>query len=272
GTVEPILTDPTLAATRLLVASIRSRLDHAEGFVVVTGLSDMALTHGERKAVYQLLGTMLGEPTGSYGVLYEVCDRGGSYRNQAIPVSMTRASTGFHTDSSRSATHVDVVGLLCQQPAVTGGDSFVSNVLRCHEWMRQHEPGLLEQLYRPVLRDIVTPETDGGLESLRANRFPVFSRSFTVCGTRALRLRYMRYWIERGHARAGEPLPARYLEALDVLDHQLARADHHLRFRLGAGDMLWVNNWRVAHHRTRYVDDPSCPRTMVRMWLRYRGP
>ncbi len=260
------------ATLRLLATSIRHRLQHAEGFVVLSGLGEMPITAAERRGIYRWLGTRIGEPTGSYGVLFKVCDRGGSYRERSIPVSMTDAATGFHTDSSRKDVQVDAVGLLCERPAPQGGDSFVTNVLHGHERMRQQDPRLLEELYRPVIRNIVTPKSNDGLDALRANRFAVFSQGITARGTRALRFRYMRYWIERGHERAGEPLSPAYVRALDRIDQELSRPEHCVRFGLRTGDMLWLNNWRLAHHRTRYVDDPEQPRCLYRMWLRYRAP
>ncbi|MCK5943944.1 MAG: TauD/TfdA family dioxygenase, partial [Planctomycetes bacterium] len=64
-----------------------------------------------------------------------------------------------------------------------------------------------------------------------------------------------------------EPLGARELEALDLLDRLLEAPDNVVRFQLRRGEMLWVNNRRLAHNRTSYRDTPDNVRQLQRMWI-----
>ena len=108
---------------------------------------------------------------------------------------------------------------------------------------------------------MVTPGWDRDLERIAANRFPTFRWD------RGLTFRYMRYWIEQGHARAQVPLGEDAVAAMDALDRELARTKHVLQFRLNAGEMLWIDNRMIARGRDAYRDDPLHPRLPVRLWI-----
>jgi hypothetical protein len=222
------------------------------------GLDDLAL-----RMAYLATGLAGGPSLDNYGRLFDVVDRGEDHRRNAVPVSMTRESTSFHTDSSARDTCPDRVGLLCLAPAAEGGESLVSSAVAVHEELRRRAPELLRALYRPYMRDVVTPGTERNLEAVRANRFPIYAHDER---RGELVFRYMRYWIERAHEMAGEPLAAEERAAFDLLDALLADERHALSFTLARGEMLWVDNRLVAHNRTGFRDDPAAPRRLVRMW------
>jgi alpha-ketoglutarate-dependent taurine dioxygenase len=85
--------------------------------------------------------------------------------------------------------------------------------------------------------------------------------------------RYLRYWIEAGHDKAGEPLTRDRVRALDALDGVACEEDLRVEFALEPGQILWVNNRWILHNRTAFVDHPEADRRrhLVRLWLRRRG-
>jgi len=261
--------DPALLPNLARFAGgVRRTLLTGQGFTWIQGLGGLGLSEPAQRLFYLAFGLAMGEALTQYGRLYEIRDRGGSYTDQAIPVSMTGSSTSFHTDSSARDTLPDFVGLLCEQPSLAGGESLVSNALRAHELLQREDPAALELLYSSYVRDIVTPGVDKTRENLLRNRFPIFA----PCARRErIVFRYMRYWIEKGHDKAGEPLSDRHLAALDFLDEILSSREQALSFRLEQGDILWVNNRTLAHNRTEYKDTPENVRRLQRMWIRLRA-
>ncbi len=253
---------PNLAA---FSRKVRRNLVLGDGISLLKGLRQLGLTAEEQRLFYVAFGSAMGTPMLQYGLLYEVRDRGVSYQDQAIPVSHTGSETGFHTDSSARNTVPDFVGLLCEQPSLKGGESLVSNALQVHGLLKKHAPRALEILYRQFVRDIVTPGTERNMENLRRNRIPVFARSRRREG---ILFRYMRFWIEKGQARAGEPLTDQELGALDILDELISAPEQVVRFHLEAGDVLWVNNRTLAHNRSEFQDTPENVRLLHRMWLK----
>ena len=247
-----------------LANEIRQELQQGSGVVWLQDCPGKEFTELQLKFFYLAIGTAMGQTMGNYGRLYDVRDYGGSYKTERIPVSQTRAATGFHTDSSARNTMPDIVALLCLEPAQTGGESLVVSSATIHEELRRTNMPVLTSLYREFIRDIVTPGTDKTQEALVANRFPVFSQGLY---SPELSFRYMRYWIEKGHREAKMDLNQSDIDALDVLDGLLGSPQFAVRFKLEAGDQLWVNNHIVAHNRTEYEEDPERPRHFVRMWI-----
>lgn len=246
-----------------LASKIRDRLAYGPGFCVVRGV---AANHSDwlQRLVYLVVGTALGDVLENYGRLYDVKDRGVCYKKQTVPISMTQSATGFHTDSSARLVQPDVISLLCLQPGKTGGENRLCSAVTVHDYLAKTNPELLDHLYHPLIRDVVTPGADKDISRIRANAFPVFAP------TGQFTFRYMRYWIETGHRRAELPLTSMQFAALDALDAALEMPEHVHTFRMEQGDQLWVNNRCLAHDRRAYTEDPQYPRTMVRMWMQSR--
>src|SRR5439155_20000612 len=119
----------------------------------------------------------------------------------------------------------------------------------------------LEELYRPFHVD-----RRGGLRPGDAAtvQFPIFDWD----GQR-LDCRYLRYWIEAGHDKAGEPMSAGQRSALDALDEVLSDPELRIEFPLNPGEMFWINNRWLFHNRTAFEDhaEPERRRHYVRLWV-----
>ncbi len=248
-------------------------LHHGRGVVwigspnMLTGVA--ALTPWELRLLALLLAWELGPTIERYGRLYDVVDRGGSYHECRIPVSQTRAETAFHTDSSAADCNPELVGLLCLRAALAGGESQVASACTVFARLAAGAESI-EPLLQAWIRDLVTPGVELTRPNLLANRIPVFSRD-GADGT--LTFRYMRYWIERGHARAELPLPPEAIRALDRLDAELAAPGVAFTLRLQPGELLLLHNRRIAHNRTEFTDDPEPAnrRWLVRFWVGARA-
>ncbi len=250
---------PSLAA---LGEKIRLGLKHQHGIVRVIGFNP-ELDDATLRMVYLATGLGTGEALTQYGRLFDVKDRGEDYRTSAVPVSMTRESTSFHTDSSARDVEPDYVGLLCLQAALQGGESLISSAVAAHDAMCVLAPESLALLYNDYCRDVVTPGTGRNLDSIRENKFPIY-RYDAALGR--MTFRYMRYWIERAHSLLQQPLSNETIIAFDQLDALLCDPLFLISFTLQRGEMLWVDNRSMAHNRTAFIDNPDAPRTMVRMW------
>ncbi len=250
-----------LPEVNALAEVIRQKLDSGFGLVWIRNIpidDDFSTS----SLLYLALGMAMGEVDKTYGLLYDVVDLGESYKQKAIPVSQTRDSTGMHTDSSRLENVPDYIGLLCLRQGQSGGSSKVVSAVQVHEVLRHRSSSLLEILYQDFIRDIVTPGADRDPKKIEANRFPIF------CYKASLTMRYMRYWIERGHLITGVPLLNEEISAMDALDEELSRNEHVFRFQLLPGDMLWVANRVVAHDRDAYTENVEYPRWLQRQWVR----
>jgi alpha-ketoglutarate-dependent taurine dioxygenase len=215
---------------------------------------------------YWLLGQLLGRPVEQNvqgTLLYDVRDTGQDVRSGAR-FSVTNAESGFHTDNSFGPSVVDYVGLLCLRTAKRGGLSQVVSGYSVYHELRTRHPDVLEVLARPWYIDRRSGLRPGDAPTVQ---YPVLSWD-----DRGLTYRYLRYWIESGHEKAGQPLSAAQGKALDVLDAVLGDPALRVEFALEPGDLFFVNNRWILHNRTAFEDhpEPGKRRHLVRLWLRAR--
>jgi alpha-ketoglutarate-dependent taurine dioxygenase len=251
------------AAGRDCLAPVLAALETRSGFVVLDRIPLEQYSSPEATALYWLLGRLLGRPFEQNvqgTLLYDVRDTGQDVRYGAR-FSVTNAESSFHTDNSFGDDVLDYVGLLCLATARSGGlNQIVSGHTVVRE-LRERHPEVLRELARPFHVD-----RRGGTRPGEAPtaRFPVLDAEGD-----GLLVRYLRFWIHAGHDKAGEPLSAERLHALDVLDEVLARPELRIEFGLEPGQMLFVNNRWIFHNRTAFEDhsEPERRRHYVRLWL-----
>jgi hypothetical protein len=232
----------------------RGELSHRSGVVFLTGvgLGGSTLSDDVLRWAYLLVGLQIGIPLGRRGSLMEITGRcralSGSDDGDDSP------ETTFHTDSDER-TIPDVVGVLCLNPASTGGECQIASATLAHELLKVRCRDLLGELYEPFLRH----------DDASAGR-PIFT---TVGQT--LRFDYMRHGIEAAHLKSGRPLGERQRWSLDRLDQALTDPLAHLQLQMKRGEMLFINNRHIAHNRQSFVDhpEPARRRHMVRMWLSF---
>jgi alpha-ketoglutarate-dependent taurine dioxygenase len=239
-------------------------LERGRGFAMVTGLPPERYFAADLQILYWLVGQLLGRPAeqNTQGtLLYDVRDTGQDVRSGAR-FSVTNAESSFHTDNSFGSEVVDYVGLLCLQTARAGGRSQVVSGHAVYRRLLERHPDVLESLGRPFHIDRRGGVAPG--EGPTA-QFPIVQ----VDGPELI-FRYLRFWIEAGHEKAGKPLTPAQVRALNVLDAVLADPEFRVEFPLNPGEMFFINNRWILHNRTAFEDhpEPQRRRHLVRLWLR----
>jgi hypothetical protein len=234
-------------------------LERGRGFVILEGEAGTA----ELRMVYWLVGQALGEPLEQNiqgTLLYDVRDTGGQL-SEGARFSVTSYESSFHTDNSFGATLADYVGLLCIRPAQSGGVSQLVSGLTVCRILRERHPEALA-----ILQQTFHVDRRGGV---RQGESPTICQPIITLSKHGPAFRYLRYWIEAGHQKVGQPLTAAQVAALDTLDAVLARPELRVEFTMKAGDMLFINNRWLLHNRTAFVDfpEPAERRHLVRLWL-----
>ena len=167
---------------------------------------------------------------------------------------------GFHSDGS------DLVGLMCIDPGVSGGESLVANAVGAYNALVRTRPDLAAVLYEPLPYDFRGEQRDGGQPFYSV---PAFTRHSGPTGDR-LFVRYIRPFIQASQRHADAPrLTDVQVEAMDAYDALVNDADNQVEMALRPGDIQFVNNYHVLHGRRRYVDDVEAGRVrwLKRLWL-----
>jgi alpha-ketoglutarate-dependent taurine dioxygenase len=241
-------------------------LEPERGFTILSVPAFERFTPLELQALYWLTGQTLGIPVAQNvdGVLlYDVRDTGQELA-QGARFSATRYESSFHTDNSFGDAITDYVGLLCLQTARSGGTSQVVDGLAVYQELRAYHPEALAELGRPFHVD-----RRGGVPLGEA---PTVARPVFETREGEVLFRYLRHWIEVGHQKIDIPLSAAQLAALDTLDEVLRRPELRIDFALRPGEMFFLNNRRLLHNRTAFIDhaEPARRRHLVRLWLQAR--
>lgn len=246
--------------------TVRLALENGRGFAIIEAPAETRLSTVDAQVLYWLVGQSLGRPfvqNVQGTLLYDVRDMGQDLTKGAR-FSVTNYESSFHTDNSFGADVLDYVGLQCLQTAKSGGRSQVVSGLAVLAELRANHPDVLATLCRPFHVD-----RRGGI---REGEAPTAQYPVLQINGHELLVRYLRYWIEAGHEKVGQPLTAAQLSALDTLDQILNRPDLRAEFHLKPGDMCFINNRWILHNRTAFEDFPELQRRrhLVRLWLQAR--
>ncbi len=232
---------------------------NGRGFVLLRGLPVERWSRREAAIAFFGVGTHLGNARSQNAaghVLGHVKDLGLSSQDPNVRIYQTRERQTYHTDSC------DVVGLLCLQPARSGGlSSLVSSVTLFNE-MRKRRPDLAVELFKPI-------ETDRRGEVLTGQN-PYFSIPVFNWHDGLLSAIYQRQYIESARRFAGAPpLTPLQIEALDLFDALANDPALHLNMQLQRGDIQLVHNHTLLHDRTAFEDwpEPERKRHLLRLWL-----
>jgi hypothetical protein len=252
---------PTLATQ---LAGLADELVNGRGFARIAALDVDRLGAEDASWIYWGIGMHLGEPwpqNAKGHLLGDVKDQGKAPDDPtARGNEIGGHPLGFHSDGS------DLVGLLCIDSGVSGGESLVANAVGAHNALVRSRPDLAATLYEPLPYDFRGEQRAGGQPFYSV---PAFSRHTGPSGDR-LFVRYIRPFIEASQRHADAPrLTAEQLEAMDAYDELINDPDNQVEMALRPGDIQFVNNYHVLHGRRRYVDDTEAGRVrwLKRLWL-----
>ena len=247
--------------------SVLNVLNSGRGFAIVERVPVERCSVEEALSMYWLIGKLLGMPVEQNiegTLLYDVRDTGQNVA-QGARFSVTNSESSFHNDNSFGDPLPDLVGLLCLHTAKSGGQSQLISGYALHNELLKNYPDVLGTLYQLFCFDRRGQFKAGESPT---SQFPIFEWR-----AGELTVRYLYYYIQVGHERAGKTLNADQRKALEVVEMLLQCPDFRVEFNLQPGQMLFTNNRWILHNRTAFEDysDPERRRHYVRLWLQQRG-
>ena len=239
-------------------------LDTGRGFVVLRGLPvGRRFDRAAAAAVFWAICARIGRlvPTVKDGtILNHVYDRGPGQDPNARAYT-TNIGGHIHSDG------VEVVGLMCLQPAISGGESIVASSMTVFNTLLEEHPEWLPIVFKRFACDWKMEEPPGSV-----GWYP----QALYC--------YVDGWLsatlKTGFLRSAQrfdgvaPLTEAEFACLEYLESIPRRPGVTLQMALEAGDIQLVNNYVTLHSRTAYQDDPARPderRHMLRYWMSRSG-
>jgi len=253
------LPEPGSPACDALMKRLQHDLEHGPGACILRGFPvdehDLESAQATLLAMCEQVGTPLSQSADGH-LVFSVRDAGLKTDDPRARGPNTRKKLSFHAD------RCDVIAFLCLQPAAEGGENDVVSSMLLYNELARSRPDLLKLLMEPFYYARHT--VDLGNENPWC-RQPVFSFTDGHFACNVLRV-----LIDRAAAMDVLPdLTAEQIEALDLVQTLAEDPERHLRFRLGRGDILFLNNWVTLHRRTAFVDaEPEeLRRHILRVWL-----
>lgn len=238
---------------------VRRELLYGRGFVNFRGLD--VETFGKRGAAiaFWAVSHFLGDGVCSQNkhghVLGHVTDLGESKKNPSQRGPYSSETIPYHVDAA------DIVGLLCVEPAKSGGESSLASSVAVHNEVLRQRPDLLPVLFAPYARD-------------RRDEIPEGMDPWYHLAIFHTHQGYFSASVEPTYIGSAHRFPEidemtpEQVEALELVQ-KLAM---EMRFEMGfqRGDMQFLNNHVVFHSRQGFedFDDPDRKRHLMRIWLK----
>ena len=243
----------------------RRDLMQGRGFVVVSGLPVEEWGETKSATAFWAIGQLLGLPGAQNAqgeLIGHVKDYGEQSDSPNVRLYRTMSNINFHCDAA------DVVGLLCLETALKGGQSRIASSVAIWNALFEEDPATAHELFEPFALD-------------RRGEHPLDQPGYldlqpSCYGDDGILRTFYHSEYFRSAERLEEvgPLPPRKMQLLDRYDALAGSPDYHLDMWLQRGDMQFISNHTIVHARTEYEDDPdpAKKRHLLRLWLSLPDP
>ena len=234
------------------------------GFFVINGHELSNLSLDEKRSIYTIISKIIGElleQNKDHEKVVVIKDLGKTMKTGGR-YHQTKEGGSYHTDGSHIFKNPpDYVGLLCINPAKSGGVSKFMSAYTIHNKLLKKQK-LQKILYEKFHHD----KKNENMEEENATRFePIFQ--FV---NNELKFKYQRELIFTGHEKAKQPLTEIQIQSIKFLEEILSNSDQVTAYTLKSGDMMFSNNRWLIHDRTLFEDfeDEKLKRLLLRTWIR----
>ncbi len=242
----------------------KTLLNDGFGFFVIDGNSFKKFSKEEIRQIYTLISMMLGSlyfQNISNEKFVEIKNEGKSMKSGGR-YHQTNEGGSYHTDSPQVKNVPDFIGLLCINPAKSGGSSKFVSVYTLHNILLKKHFDNLKILYSKFYFD--------KRGEFYENESPVIFEPILKYENDFLSMRYLRDYIDGGYKIMNKHLTPEQIESLNLLDKIIENNEIIVSYNLKSNDMVFFNNHRVIHGRTSFDDyeDKSLQRLLIRTWIK----
>ncbi|MCG8544796.1 MAG: TauD/TfdA family dioxygenase [Alphaproteobacteria bacterium] len=239
---------------------LRDDVMNGRGFAVLRGLPVERYAMADAAAIYFGLGTHVGSARSQNAeghVLGHIRDIGHDHLNNADQRGYRAPGPmSFHTDS------VDIVSLMCLQPAMRGGESRMVSSITVHNEIWKRRPDLAPLLFEPVHRD--------RRGEVPADKDPWWIMPLYQWYEGRLFSHFSAVYILSAERFDGvPPFTDEQKELLALIETIANEPENNLEMAFAAGDIQFLNNHQIFHGRAAYEDWPEAARRryLLRLWI-----
>lgn len=172
-------------------------------------------------------------------------------------------------DPPSSQLECDIVGLVCLETSVSGGESLLASSSAVFSYLREHDPAALEILMKPFYWDRKDEQRPGDAPYGVSPIF-LYLPPASPASPGRVAVFHDRNFLRTAH-RLGLPrLTTEQERALDALHDACDKLAFHMV--LSKGDFQLVHNHQMLHDRMGFQDGPGKQRHLLRLWITREGP
>ena len=242
-----------------LLKNVRNRLEDGKGVVIIKNIPVSDYSFEEAKSFFLNLVSMIGTPVSQSSageLIFSVKDSGYADDDPRSRGPNTRKKLSFHSD------RCDVIGFLCLQQAIKGGENQIASSLAIHNYMVENYPELVEALYEPFYYKRHNVDTVNNKPYCMQPIFSITKGKF-ACNV-------LRVLIDRAYSMPELPsMSDRQRDALDKIEEIASLPNVNYQYLQEPGDILLLNNWVTLHKRSEFIDheDEKKKRHILRAWI-----
>jgi Taurine catabolism dioxygenase TauD, TfdA family len=188
-------------------------------------------------------------------LIAQIRNEGANYQSHKVRGHQTDAELAPHSD------RCDWNLLLYVQPAKTGGDLAIIDYGEAASALHKENETAYSALFEDFPFDLRVERIFSDIEW---HCRPILWRN----DNGQIRGHYIRRFINDSQRHPDCPrLSAKQISALDAFDSILQQLQTGNRFRPESGDLVILDNYRVMHARTAFIEDPNTQRLALRTWV-----
>jgi alpha-ketoglutarate-dependent taurine dioxygenase len=183
-------------------------------------------------------------------------------KKREINLRYHQTNTGgdVHSDGPQLENPPKYVMMACVNNAEKGGYSILSSIEKIIFYLKKYDRKTLLALKKDFYFE------KRGFYFKEQSK--VFKKPVIKYHNKDLRFRYLRDYMQQAYKIKSLELNKTQTKALDKLDKLLADKKYQYKYKLQAGDILLLNNFKMAHGRSRFNLKEKNNRTLIRAWFR----
>jgi alpha-ketoglutarate-dependent taurine dioxygenase len=172
----------------------------------------------------------------------------------------TNTGGNIHSDGPQLNNPPKYVLMACKKQAERGGYSILSSIEKILVYLKKYDKKTLS-----ILKKEFFFEKRGFYFK---NQSKVLKKPIIQLFKKDLRFRYLRDYMNQAYKINSIVLPKTQSKALDKLDNLLSKKQYQYKFKLEEGDILLINNFKLAHGRSSFSIKNNSNRSFFRLWFK----
>ncbi len=183
-------------------------------------------------------------------------------KNKDIKLRYHQTNTGgfIHSDGPQLNNPPKYVLMACNKNATKGGYSILSSIEKILLYLKKKDKKTLSILKKNFLF-----EKRGFYFK---NQPKVHKKPIIESYNKNFRFRYLRDYMHEAYRLKSIKLSKVQIKALNQLDKLLSKKENQYLYKLNGGDVLLLNNYKLAHGRSAFSINKGSNRSLIRVWFR----